>query len=685
MEIDGKRKIRWGRMLLICLCVTLGMGTPASAYAKKVALNKKSVVMVVKDKYTLKLKGTSRKPKWSVSNKKVVSVSSKGRLTAKKAGKAIVTAKMKGKKYKCKVTVKKSPVISKKSATLAKGKTLTLKLKYTVSTPSWKSDNTKIVKVSKKGVVTALKKGTANVTAKLRGKKYKCKITVTQKGESKKQEDSKKQIMINGKPAADGSAELYAIDEDYQTVLKIPSDCKQSFQIKVSGNKTAPDFRVISGKSVKVDQNGNVTPREEIWYWNGNFGSTWPSGAEGERKVIEYNYGKSVVQAKIDGQTYKFEVTLHNYVQVYADNVLDDFIQNNLDSAMTQTDKINKITEYVAHNYDYSASYSGYISMILFGGGDCWASTSMILELCERVGIPARLHYVNGNAMGRHRNVVALADGEVYELEAGYTGTAPRIFNIKKLEQGYSYSVKDGKAYLNEYEGFGTPAVRIPESINGYPVAGIGENLFYGCVVYGNVSITEVDIPACVTDIVPKAFYAGDTDITKVVVAADNPSYCDVDGVLYSKDKTSLYYVPSKKTGKLVLDANVQRIEKYAVSYCKGLTEVVLGNQVSYIGEAAFWRCSQLSQINLPASLTNIGIGAFSGAALTKVTVPKTVSELPDGCFQDCTKLELTVENPGAVFGEEVVASNAVIYGYAGSTAEAYAKQWDITFRQISQ
>jgi hypothetical protein len=54
----------------------------------------------------LKLKNNTKKIKWSTSNKKVATVTSKGKVKAKKAGKATITAKVGSKKYTCKVTVK---------------------------------------------------------------------------------------------------------------------------------------------------------------------------------------------------------------------------------------------------------------------------------------------------------------------------------------------------------------------------------------------------------------------------------------------------------------------------------------------------------------------------------------------------------------------------------------------------
>ncbi|MDD5805158.1 Ig-like domain-containing protein [Blautia sp. HCP3S3_H10_1] len=69
-------------------------------------LNKTSVTLNAKKTYQLKLTGTTQKPKWTSSNKAVATVSSKGKVTAKSAGTATVTAVVGGVKFNCKVTVK---------------------------------------------------------------------------------------------------------------------------------------------------------------------------------------------------------------------------------------------------------------------------------------------------------------------------------------------------------------------------------------------------------------------------------------------------------------------------------------------------------------------------------------------------------------------------------------------------
>ncbi|UWP58343.1 Ig-like domain-containing protein [Ruminococcus gauvreauii] len=71
-------------------------------------LSKTSISLNAGVKYGLKLCDTTQKAVWSSSNSAVAAVSSSGVVTGKKAGTATVTAKIGGKSYSCKVTVKGS-------------------------------------------------------------------------------------------------------------------------------------------------------------------------------------------------------------------------------------------------------------------------------------------------------------------------------------------------------------------------------------------------------------------------------------------------------------------------------------------------------------------------------------------------------------------------------------------------
>lgn len=97
---------------VIAMAVSIMPITQADA-AVKLSATKKTVY--VGESFTLKVNGTSKTVKWSSSSKSVSSVTQKGKITAKKAGNAIITAKVSGKSLKCAVTVKESESLKGKS------------------------------------------------------------------------------------------------------------------------------------------------------------------------------------------------------------------------------------------------------------------------------------------------------------------------------------------------------------------------------------------------------------------------------------------------------------------------------------------------------------------------------------------------------------------------------------------
>ena len=81
------------------------MMLPLTANAS-VRLNRKKATITVGKTVRLKVKGSKSKVKWSSSNKKVAVVNAKGKVKARKVGKATITAKIGKKKLRCRITVK---------------------------------------------------------------------------------------------------------------------------------------------------------------------------------------------------------------------------------------------------------------------------------------------------------------------------------------------------------------------------------------------------------------------------------------------------------------------------------------------------------------------------------------------------------------------------------------------------
>ena len=91
--------------------------TPGTVEKKSIAMNKSTVSLNIGDSTTLKvtMTGITGNTSWSSSNKDVATVSSSGKVTAKKAGTATITAKVGSYNATCKVTVSIPKVNNKRS------------------------------------------------------------------------------------------------------------------------------------------------------------------------------------------------------------------------------------------------------------------------------------------------------------------------------------------------------------------------------------------------------------------------------------------------------------------------------------------------------------------------------------------------------------------------------------------
>lgn len=157
----------------ILLCTFLISLLPAQAIK---AANPLSFIILTKyrvtmdigdDTYIVALPSNGKKPTWRSSNSSIASVNTYGRVTAKKEGTAIITAKIKGSEASCEITVKKTIIkLNKTSASLERGATLSLTATTSNgSTVKWKSSKKSIATVDDNGKITALKPGETTITA----------------------------------------------------------------------------------------------------------------------------------------------------------------------------------------------------------------------------------------------------------------------------------------------------------------------------------------------------------------------------------------------------------------------------------------------------------------------------------------------------------------------------------------
>lgn len=213
---------------------------------------------------------------------------------------------------------------------------------------------------------------------------------------------------------------------------------------------------------------------------------------------------------------------------------------------------------------------------------------------------------------------------------------------------------------ITKYNGTDTVVV-IPSKINGVTVTTIGTDAFLG------LNITSVTIPANVTEIGSNAF-ADCTNLTSVNYAGDwsnltiqsgNPAVQDAANeqlfdFAFTPDNTAVIVIRYEGTAADVTIPSCYKgkpvtVIDHAAFYNSAVTSVTIPDSVTSIPDSAFGFCSQLTNISIPNSVTYIGFSAFNSCtSLKSITLPSSLSTLQSEAFYNCGNLK-TIRIPVSV------------------------------------
>jgi len=105
----------------------------------------------------------------------------------------------------------------------------------------------------------------------------------------------------------------------------------------------------------------------------------------------------------------------------------------------------------------------------------------------------------------------------------------------------------------------------------------------------------------------------------------------------------------------ITIPAGVTSIGEYAFAECVGLTSITIPAGVTSISHGSFLDCSSITSITIPAGVTSIGDYAFYGCSgLTTVTIPDGVTSIGDYAFEECSGLmSITIPDGVTSIGNE--------------------------------
>ena len=266
-----------------------------------------------------------------------------------------------------------------------------------------------------------------------------------------------------------------------------------------------------------------------------------------------------------------------------------------------------------------------------------------------------------------------------------FTKDKTLIITYPCARQGSDYTIPNSVTSIGDYAFSGCSgltSVTIPGS-----VTSIGERTFYNCS-----NLTSVTIPGSVTSIGYSAF-ENCSGLSSVHIS-DLATWFEISFEDYHSNPLSFahhLYIEGEEITNLVIPSSVTRIGDYAFEGCWGLTSITIPNSVTSIGSNAFRNCSGLTSVHvsdvttwceisfkdiysnplsfahhlyingkeitnlvIPNSVTNIGDYAFEGCwGLTSITIPNSVTSIGNNVFFDCSSLfSVTIPNSVTSIGD---------------------------------
>ncbi len=200
---------------------------------------------------------------------------------------------------------------------------------------------------------------------------------------------------------------------------------------------------------------------------------------------------------------------------------------------------------------------------------------------------------------------------------------------VVQAQYNYYTNYGGGSITINGYGGSGG-AITIPTNIDGSAVSGIAPDAFFN-----NTSLTSVTIPNSVTSIGQDAFSY--CSLTNIIVVADNPAYSSSGGVLFDKIQVTLIQFPQAVTGSYAIPNSVANLGPHAFEAC-GLTSVTIPKSVTNIPNGtdyyygpigAFLYCNSLTNITVAGdnpAYSSSGGALFDKAQVTLIQFPAALT-----------------------------------------------------------
>ena len=516
----------------------------------------------------------------------------------------------------------------------------------------WASSNASVASVNS-GTVTAVKEGTATITASAGGKSATCNVKVSAKivavtsitldktslsmqvGDTEtltatiKPEDATDKTIVwtssDEAVVSVSNGKITALKSGKATITAKSGTCSADCVVTISVNtesiildKTTLSLAVgesaILTATVKPD---DATDKTVTWSSSDESVAKVDNG-----KVTAVKSGKATVTAKCGGKTAECVVT----VTVPVSSITLDKTTLSLAIGESATliatvkpdDATDKTVVWLSSDESIAKVDNGKVMALKIGFAIVTATAANFSVSCNvTVTHPDNIIYYTST----DGNIVKPFNGSAFGANIisneYYDGLGKIVFNSSVMKIG-------NNAF---YECKTLRSMTIPES-----VTSIGDNAYYYCVALGNVMLSEATLT-----IGKRAFYR-----------CGNLSIKLTNKITSIGDEAFMY-----ACGPLQIPSSVKTIGAFAFSF-SSISEVILNEGLISIGESAFW-ASNLSEIAIPNTVTSIGYRAFGDCRLHgDINVPGSVSKIESRLFASSPVVSVTINEGTTELGSYV-------------------------------
>ena len=281
------------------------------------------------------------------------------------------------------------------------------------------------------------------------------------------------------------------------------------------------------------------------------------------------------------------------------------------------------------------------------------------------LNVPSKVTFIPHNMAYNCKQLVKVTTGALETIDYEAFGGCPSLAYFNSDEEGL-FVMPASLRNLNAGAFMYAASMKKVELNDGLET--IGDGAFAAYYRYSDktdesVGLIEITIPATVTSI-GEGLFEADIYLTNITILSDKTDFETYEGIMYRKSTKTLAYCPIAKVAQtLSIREGTVGIEDFAFANTSAINKIICPASLKEIGTGAF-QLSNISEVELNEGLLLIGEASFYLLeGLSSVNIPASVETIENHAFYMCKDLATLTLADGSnltTLGREVFSSTAI-------------------------